>query len=155
MQKKYRLGMVVYADRPQWSQDLADSKRYTVRLYHRYVAIGIQNKAGFTGTVYDYTGGGNYETHLFVDDTCVSDIEDYDYEDAVSSMVDAYPGLLPQIAKLTKTVATYSPVDGDEGMLVAPAAFARKYLQHTKKGSDVYCAGAKINPKMIGLTVIK
>ena len=157
MQKRYKLGMVVYADRQEWQSYVDDpdevgAAKAAENLWHRYLAIGIQNKAGFSGTVYNYTGGGNYEEKLFVDGVCVSDIKEYEYEDCIADMTDIYPGLLPQIAKLAKTVATYSQVDGFEGALLAPAKFVRKYLKHTKRASDLYRAGAKINPRMIGLS---
>ena len=158
MLKKYQIGLVVYADRDEWQETIQDLSAQDIRVMampHRYLAAGIENKLGFTGRVFDYTGGGNFEDRYYLDgidlgiasDPNTGAMDDDQQADLINQV---YPGLLDQVDKLLKPITQWDPY---LNCIVAPAKFIKLYLAKTKRAQDLYRQGKTIhNPPAIGLT---
>lgn len=79
----------------------------------RYLQIGIQNEKGFSGRIYDYVGGGEFQDFFYLHDEDVdSGEESLDYEEQTEVISEVYPWLVDAIWNKVDEITTYDKNTG-------------------------------------------
>lgn len=81
----------------------------------RYLQCGIEDKSGFTGHIWDYVGGAQYQDFYFLNGKnldCYPDGELMGDDEAVEMIEESHPGLMKKIEALESQYAVFTEHEG-------------------------------------------
>ena len=118
----------------------------------RYLQCGVEDEAGFTGHIYDYAGGGQYQDFYFLKGEnldCDPDGEPMD-DDAFAAIIEeVYPGLMEAIDSFE---ALYAVFTLGEGFFFRKATDFFKTKQKGIPNGMMFVEGASPYPITVGNT---